>query len=982
MSIQVEREESSDFFISYNHRDAKWATWVADVLQEAGYTTIVQARDFRPGDNFVSLMHQAARSAKHTLALLSPSYLQSGFAEAEWTAAFTRERKGAKRALIPILVERCHVEGLLSPIIYINLVDCEEEEARSRLLDGVKQDIDTRLFGTPFPGAHLPWETTGIFPGQLPSIWNLQSSTGLYFTGRDEILTSLHHRFAKRGLGTIIQAITGLGGIGKTRLAVEYACRYAGQFDVVWLVRSEHPASLSVDLAALAEELGLTDEQDTAKAVKEVRKWFRRNGRWLLIFDNVEDVGRVKEFLPDGPGCILITSRSSHWGQAAEVLELDAFTRRESISFLARRVDGEPLQLESLASALGDLPLALEQAASFLEQTRLGIDGYLDLLCHRSSELLQEAVPSDYDRTVATTWEISFEQVERESAAAGQLLKLCAFLAPDDIPLELFASTGLPPPLGDVKDDPLAMAKTLRVLSRYSLARVTADSLSIHRLVQTVLRKIKLEPNEAAVWIQHAVDLVRNSFPAASGDIIRSWPVCTRLSPHALMVSQHAAEANISAEWSSWLLDRVATYVQSLGDLVEARRLGEQALRMTEHAFGPNHELVANRLNNLGGTLFQLDELDKARQMLERALAIDTARWGPDHPELATHLANLGAVVYFMGEEELGRAHMLRAVELADPSDESFTRVVSNYANELRDTGHLDDARQMIEAILPMDEARFGHDHPWVAADLEDLARIAEAEMRWNDARNYWEEALRIVETALGLQHPTVFTRQSAVALFLVTQGDLAAAERITNTALAWTTVNGETVQLPDDRKIPEWQITSSLNDLGLVLRYLGRYQEALPLFRFCLEFDEDRHGPDAPQVALSANNLGITLRDLKRVDEARSLLERSVRLANPTSDLSYPISLANLALVLADQSEQTSTDNLARQALTFAESAGRPDLFASILDKIGRAYCILGDRVLARRYIEECLRVGETVFHPKHPLLSSARAVLERLSL
>jgi tetratricopeptide (TPR) repeat protein len=320
---------------------------------------------------------------------------------------------------------------------------------------------------------------------------------------------------------------------------------------------------------------------------------------------------------------------------------------------------------------------------------------------------------------------------------------------------------------------------------------------------------------------------------------------------------------------------------------------------------------------------------------------------------------------------------------LADPSDECFTRMVTNYANELRDIGgRLDDARQMIQLILPMDEARFGHYHPWVAADLEELARIAEAEMRWNDARHYWEEALRIIEIALGSQHSSVFARQSALALFLITQGDMAAAERITNMALAWIRVSGETVQLPDQRKIPEWQITSCLNNLGLALRYLGRYKEALPLFRFCLEFDEDKHGPDAPQVALSANNVGITLRDLKRIKEARPFLERSVRLANRTSDPSYPIFLANLALVLADQSEQRSAENLACQALTCAESAGRPDLLVSVLDKIGRAYCTLGDKVLARRYLEECLKVGETVFHSEHPLLSSVRAVLEGLSL
>ena len=267
------------FFVSYNSADRDWAVWIAWELEQAGYTTSVQAWDFMPGSNFVLEMQRAASECERTVAVLSPDYLESAFTQPEWAAAFAGDPTGKSRKLVPVRVRQCEIDGLLKSIVYIDLVGVEEAAARRQLLEGVRQGRGP-VGPVRFPSAKPP-----RFPTALPDIWNVPHLRNPNFTGRDALLAELHAALTSGRAAAVTQAISGLGGVGKTQLAAEYAYRSAHEYSVVWWVRAEDPATALSDYVDLARRLGLKTPEETGRAiVSAVRDWLSHNGGWLLIF--------------------------------------------------------------------------------------------------------------------------------------------------------------------------------------------------------------------------------------------------------------------------------------------------------------------------------------------------------------------------------------------------------------------------------------------------------------------------------------------------------------------------------------------------------------------------------------------------------------------------------------------------------------------------------------------------------------------------
>ncbi len=331
-------------------------------------------------------------------------------------------------------------------------------------------------------------------PAPCRTVWNLPHRNP-HFTGREELIQHLRRNLTAGTATALTQtaAIHGLGGVGKTQLAIEYAYRFKDDYDVVWWLRAEDPVLLAGDCTALARALDLDekDAREQAIIIEAVRRWLETHGRWLLVYDNAEDPKVVRDALPRAPtGHVLITSRNPAWGGIAQALPLDRWPRAESIRFLReRRGEADDRAADRVAEALGDLPLALEQAAAYCEQTGTTLNDYADLLEQGyGAELWRE--PRDLERTVAAVWEVSFSKVEADSPAAAALLTLCAFLAPDTIPLDAIrdGAAELPEPLKGAAARPVAFNSAVGALLRYSLARRDGEALSIHRLVQAITR--------------------------------------------------------------------------------------------------------------------------------------------------------------------------------------------------------------------------------------------------------------------------------------------------------------------------------------------------------------------------------------------------------------------------------------------------------------------------------------------------------------
>lgn len=529
-----------DFFISYNKADYSWAVWLAWQLEEAGYSTVIQAWDFRPGGNFILEMQKAAAEAERTIAVLSPNYLSAAFTQPEWAAAFAQDPKGEKGTLLPVRVRECHLEGLLSQIIYIDLVGLNEQDAKEALLKGISTHRAKPTSAPPFP-ASSPMSGTPRFPGSLPPVWNVPHIRNSNFTGQEEVLTTIYDAFLAAKSSVSIQIMHGLGGVGKTHSAVEYAYRYSTQYDVVWYIRAEDPLTINDDFTRLAGLLGLPEKEakDQQTIINAVRLWLGKNTDWLLIFDNAEEPKDIRNYLPQGgKGHVIITTQNPNWKAIGSTISLKALPRVDSVSFLRKRTGRDDEALGEIAEILGDLPLALEQAGAYIEETGKSVAEYIELFQTYQQELLNRASSStDYPLTLMAAWELTLSKVEELSPTGARLLALLGFLAPDTIPRSLFnkfAEISQPP---EERGNALALDDAIATLRRFSLIEVTPDILSVHRLVQGVIRG-RLMP-QAELLAAGTVGVINSVFPKESDDV-RNWSTCSSLLPHAIAAIRYA----------------------------------------------------------------------------------------------------------------------------------------------------------------------------------------------------------------------------------------------------------------------------------------------------------------------------------------------------------------------------------------------------------------------------------------------------------
>ena len=460
-----------DFFVSFTGSDRSWATWIAWQLEANNYKVFLQDWDIRPGDNFVLKMDEASAKAERTLAVLSPEYLQSYFCKLEWSAAQRRDR------LLLVRVKKADVDGILGPSVYIDLHGTSDAVALSALLDGVKKGRAKPNKAPPFP-THFERSQEPRFPGTLPDIWNVRRERNPHLTGRDELRSQLRERLESQRGAVLTQAIAGLGGVGKTTLATDYAYEFATGYDVVWEIPCEDTATARLALAELAVALGLAPDTNDPNTWEAAREWLEHHGGWLLLCDNAVGYDQLNPVLPKGGGGhILITSRNANWRKlGGEPLTLPPLGPADGAQFLLRRT-GHPAAEEPearlLSQELGGLPLALELAGAYIEECAIPFSKYGALLA---------ASPLHGLEPVAKNLALSLDQL---SPAAVTLLERLSYLAPDAIPRTLLAEWDW---------DDVELDAAIAALRRYSLVTAEDGSLSVHRLLQQVVRSRIADP--------------------------------------------------------------------------------------------------------------------------------------------------------------------------------------------------------------------------------------------------------------------------------------------------------------------------------------------------------------------------------------------------------------------------------------------------------------------------------------------------------
>jgi tetratricopeptide (TPR) repeat protein len=917
-----EPRQTPDVFISYTHADRAWAAWIAWELQAAGYTTGLQARDMPPGTAFAHAIDHAATTSRHTLLVLSPTYLRSATTEAGRRPGFVADPSGQSRSrrLVPVRVEPCQPEGVLADRVWIDLTGVDEATARQRLRDGIAAAERGHARPAPqprFPRAPAPAVVDRPrFPTALPPVWGVPFPRNPAFTGREQILASLAAQHAGGGTAAGTQVLRGAGGVGKTAVAVEYTYRQRASFEVVWWVHAEQPATLVGDYTALAAALGLDQagEADQQLVALAVRRWLEDHDRWLLVLDNAEGpdmatglqvpLARLGDLLPQVVrGQVLVTSRDASWEQRAALAELEVFTPTEAAAFLLARSDSTDEQAAAqVAGLLGWLPLGLEQAGAYARQTRVGLRCYLERLQRVPTLTQARGRPRDRDpaTTVATTWQVSLAQVQPIPGAVG-VLEVCAFLAPDEVPRDLFAQALDPPAeeLAGLAGVPFALDEVVAALRRYGLVTATEQTLSVHRLVQQVVRD-HLDPPTQAGRVGVAVRLLAAAFPGkgllADPGV---WPQCAALLPHAVAAASHAERRQVEPEMTGYLLDHAASYLQARARYAEAQRLVERALELTDATGSSDHPTTAARLNNLATVLHAQGDLAHARGRLERALAIRENSLGPDHPDTATSLSNLAEVLHDQGDLDGARALHERALAIREAhlglDHPTTARNLGNLAGVLYAQGDLQGARRLHERALAIHEAHPGADHPDTATSLGNLAGVLYAQGDLDGARARLERALAIREAHPGPDHPETARSLSNLAGVLHVQGDLDSTRTLYERALAI-----HEARLGKDHPTT----ATSLGNLAGVLYAQGDLQGARARLERALAIREPHLGADHPDTATSVSNLATVLCAQGDLDGARARLERALAVREARLGADHPDTVrsrAQLAAVMVE---------------------------------------------------------------------------------
>jgi tetratricopeptide (TPR) repeat protein len=882
-----------EVFYSYSHKDEKLRQRLENhltILKNEGLISGWKDADITAGAEWDDEIKKHLNAAKVILLLISEDFLASKYCyDVEMKRAMERHERGEAR-VIPIILHE--VDWSRAPFGKLKALPKDGKavsswrnraQAFKNVALGIRNAIEelrNASAATPIPGV----------PGDsLPPIWNVPHRRNNNFTGREGLLKELHDALNSGKPAALTQALHGLGGVGKTQTAVEYANRHAKDYSLVWWIRSETSEKLAADYALLAEQLNLKEktEREQKIIVQAVRNALARRAEWLLIFDNAERPDDIRDYLPQGSGGhVLVTSVNPAFGSVAHPLRVKAMEPDEAVEFLLKRTpQTDKKAAQDLAKELGYLPLALEHAAAYIEKTGATFPGYLKLFKERQKDVLARAErPASYHATVATTWELSFVEVEKQSKAAAQVMNLCAFLAPDDIPHDMLQGGAkyLPKPLSAAVADEFQWNEAVGALRRYSLTEVNESAVAVHRLVQAVARE-RLGETEWKQWAEAAVEVVNAAFPFDSDDY-RTWKQCARLLPHALIAADYSEKRQLAQDSTARLLNQLGMYLRGRSELIAARSALERALKIGEATCGPDHPTVAILINNLGGVLQVLGDLAGARTHYERALKMAETAHGAGHPTVATIVNNLGEVLRALGDLAGARKHFERALKIDEaaygPDHPDVTRDVNNLGLVLQALGDPAGARKHFERALKIDEAAYGLDHPEVATDVSNLGVALKDLGDLAGARKNFERALKIDEAAYGPDHPDVARDVNNLGEVLRALGDLAGARKNVERALKIA----EATYGPDHPKV-----ATMVNNLGSVLQALGDLPGARKNVERALKIAEAAYGPDHPDVARDVNNLGLVLKNLGDFARARKHYERALKIFEQALGKDHP---------------------------------------------------------------------------------------------
>jgi MinD-like ATPase involved in chromosome partitioning or flagellar assembly/tetratricopeptide (TPR) repeat protein len=642
-----------EIVIDFSPQDQLWAEWIAAVLAGAGLAARLVGE--QAGD---------AGTQAQLVAVVSDSYLSR--LEDSPTAA---EPPAAEPDLLISVTDMSIPPGALGEVPLISLVDLSETEAVERLIDrfdGIRPPERESVTGA----MRYPADSSDRIDNLL--------TRNPHFTGRDAVLRQLREELRSRGEAVVLQSakLRGLGGVGKTQVALEYAHRFKEDYEVVWWLNCDPPQYIDASLVDLGRRLrevfgaSLPEEGGVAELVRQVLQFLseRATQRWLLIYDNAENIEAIQKLLPSGGGHVLITSRNERWeDQSAhsKTLKLGFFERPESISHLRQRQPTiAATDADKLAEELGDMPLAVAAAGALLASENMPVPEYLRKLAAEPVRPLPEEHPlRAYPEAVAKAWHLSLDRLERRSAAAARLLGICSVMAPE-ISFDLIYSDAMVGVLRDLDSgisEPAMITRLVKQIDLLALIKIeyTARQIVVHRVVQTVVRErmsaagLQTERLQAARRDAHT--LLVTARPKGDVDDPEMWSAYRQIWPH-LRPSQ--AELSAREQVRDLLIDRVR-YLRQRDDLEPGGRRAQtiESAWIAMLAEGPDSEVASSLRKQLYRLRFNMANIRRDLGQFERSRALDEAvllgqreQLGDEHPHTLQTRSSLAADLRALGE--------------------------------------------------------------------------------------------------------------------------------------------------------------------------------------------------------------------------------------------------------------------------------------------------------------------------------------------
>ncbi|KAN0070712.1 hypothetical protein V8E54_010877 [Elaphomyces granulatus] len=680
--------------------------------------------------------------------------------------------------------------------------------------------------------------------------WMVPFKRNPRFLGRHNEIVELEQKILNNNDQVRKMAITGLGGVGKTQIALEIAYQVRDrkpECSIFWI------PSTSIEMVeqaymSIGKHLGLQAVTPTEMKMRvKAHLSSEKAGPWLLIVDNVDDrsiwltsdgsSAAMDTYLPQSKyGFVLFTSRNQQLAtklvgpDVINICQMDdkMATNLLRASLIDKNLVNDHQTTRQLLHQLSCLPLAITQVASYINETGTSVATYLSLLQSQENvmvELLSQDFEDEWryagiNNSVAVTWLISFKQIQRLNPLASDYLLFMSCIDPRDIPLSL-----LPPDSSKVKQQ-----NTLGLLKAYSFITGQADgqSVSLHRLVHVATRNWLRNGEMLEQWTVNTGKRLRDIFPSNKHENRILW---REYLPHALFVLQ-------SEEFQNDKQDREDLQ----GRWAEAEKLFVQVLQTRKTVLGPEHPDILTSMNNLASTYWKQGRWTEAEKLQVQVVQTRRTVLGPEHPDTL----------------------------------ESMNDLASTYWNQ----GRWTEAEKLQVQVMETSKTVLGPEHPNTLTNMNNLAVTYRNQGRWTEAEKLQVQLIETCKAVLGPEHPDTLISMNSLAYTYRKQGRWTEAEKLQVQVIEAS----KTVLGPEH---PDTLI--SMGTLALTYGSQGRWTEAEKLQVQEMEISKTVLGPDHPDTLTSMNNLSHTLKKLRRHDEALSMLQACVRLRNQRLGPSHP---------------------------------------------------------------------------------------------